>query len=172
MPEQYAATDKRTGLEVLITGEFPPGHDDRIRIARTTTLFTRLMSTILANTSESERRDQFMAIETQLEIADALIRGDLPEVQRLLRSTMDRMGITKEQLDDLASRIIEEFGGSENVPEDLRGMLGFDGSSPSLGDAPTSTPDAPPPPPTNSDEDQDDESEDNGPIELGPATNN
>jgi hypothetical protein len=46
MPEQYAATDKRTGLEVAVTGEFPPAADDRIRIARTTTLFTRLMSTI------------------------------------------------------------------------------------------------------------------------------
>ena len=24
MPEQYVASDKRTGLEVAVTGEFPP----------------------------------------------------------------------------------------------------------------------------------------------------
>jgi hypothetical protein len=57
MAEQYAATDKRTGLEVAVTGDFPPHHDDRIRIARTTTLFTRLMSTILATENETERRE-------------------------------------------------------------------------------------------------------------------
>ena len=43
MPEQYAATDTRTGLEVVVTGDFPEDPDDRVRIARTTTLFTRLI---------------------------------------------------------------------------------------------------------------------------------
>ena len=48
MAEQYVARDKRTDLEIQVTGDFPPHPDDRIRIARTTTLFTRLMSTILS----------------------------------------------------------------------------------------------------------------------------
>jgi hypothetical protein len=116
VPEQYVASDKRTGLEVAVTGEFPPHPDDRVRIARTVTLFTRLMSTILATESESQRRERFMAIETQLEMADALIREDLEEVQRLLQHTMERMGVSKEQLDDLARKIIEQLGG-EGPPD-------------------------------------------------------
>jgi hypothetical protein len=111
VPEQYAASDKRTGLEVTVTGTFPPHPDDRVRIARTSTLFTRLMSTILATENDTERRERFLAIETQLELAEALIREDMEEVQRLLRQTMEKMGITKEQLDELARRIIEQFGG-------------------------------------------------------------
>jgi hypothetical protein len=111
MPQQYAATDKRTGLEVTITGEFPPHPEDRVRIARTTTLFTRLMSTILSTGNEFERRQGFLAVETQLELADALIRGDLEEVQRLLRETMARMGITPEELEEIARRIMEQLGG-------------------------------------------------------------
>ena len=110
MPEQYVATDKRTGLEVSVTGDFPPHHDDRIRIARTSTLFTRLMSTILGNPSEAERRDQFIAIETQLELAEALIRGDMKEVQTLLQATLERMGLGPEELDEAARRILQEFG--------------------------------------------------------------
>ena len=35
MSEQYAARDKRTGLEVTVTGEFPPHPDDRIRMETT-----------------------------------------------------------------------------------------------------------------------------------------
>ena len=171
MPEQYAATDKRTGLEVSITGEFPPGPDDRIRIARTTTLFTRLMSTILSNSSETERLEQFMAIETQLEIAEALIRGDLQEVQRLLKGTMERMGITKEQLDELASRIIEEFGGSDNVPEDLRGMLDLGADAP-RDEPPGELPAEEETPEPVSEPGDDDEAEDGGPIQLGPASQN
>lgn len=110
MPEQYVASDKRTGLEVAVTGEFPPNQDDRIRIARTTQLFTRLMSTILATENQTDRRDRFLAIETQLELAEALIREDMEEVQRLMRQTMEKMGISKEQLDELAKRIIDQFG--------------------------------------------------------------
>jgi hypothetical protein len=110
MAEQYVASDKRTGLEVAVTGEFPPHHDDRIRIARTTTLFTRLMSTILATENEAQRRQGFIAVETQLELADALIREDMEEVQRLLRDTMEKMGISQDQLEELAKRIIEQFG--------------------------------------------------------------
>lgn len=124
MAEQYVARDKRTGLEVAVTGDFPPHPDDRIRIARTTTLFTRLMSTILANTSEPDRREQFVAIETQLEMAEALIRGDFAEVQALLRKTMERMGIAQEQLDELARRILDEFGDRPDIPKELRNLFG------------------------------------------------
>jgi len=116
MPEQYAASDKRTGLEVAVTGEFPPHPDDRVRIARTTQLFTRLMSTILATENESQRRERFLAIETQLEMADALIREDVEEVQRLMRQTMERMGISQEQLDEVMRRIIEQLREGGGLP--------------------------------------------------------
>ena len=122
MPELYVASDKRTGLEVAVTGEFPPNQDDRIRIARTTQLFTRLMATILATENQTERRERFLAIETQLELAEALIREDMEEVQRLMRQTMERMGISKEQLDELAKRIIDQLGqdpGSLDPGDDL-----------------------------------------------------
>ena len=109
MAEQYAATDKRTGLEVAVTGDFPPHHDDRIRIARTTTLFTRLMSTILSTENETERRERFMAIETQLELADALIRQDMEEGQRLMRSTLERMGVTPDQMDEMAKQLLDQL---------------------------------------------------------------
>ena len=111
MAEQYVAADKRSGLEVAVTGDFPPHPDDRMRIARTVTLFTRLMSTILLTESEGQRRERFLAIETQLEMAEALIREDLEEVQRLLQQTMAKMGISKEQLDEMARKIIQQFGG-------------------------------------------------------------
>jgi hypothetical protein len=110
MAEQYVATDKRTGLEIAVTGQFPPHPDDRIRIARTTTLFTRLLSTILATEQESSRRERFLAVETQLEMADALIREDVEEVQRLMTQTMERMGVSQEQLDELMRRILDQFG--------------------------------------------------------------
>lgn len=113
VPEQYVASDKRTGLEVAVTGEFPAHPDDRVRIARTCTLFTRLMATILSTESSSERRERFLAIETQLEMAEALIREDLEEVQRLLQATMEKMGISKAQLDELARQLIDQFGGDK-----------------------------------------------------------
>ena len=110
MPEQYAATDKRTGLEVTVTGDFPGHPQDRIRIARTTNLFTRLTSTILAMESESERRDAFIAVETQMELAEALIRRDMEEVQRLLQETLQKMGITPDQMRELEDEIRKRFG--------------------------------------------------------------
>lgn len=117
MPEQYVASEKSTGLEVAITGPFPPHPEDRVRIARTTQLFTRLMSTILSTEGEFARRERFQAIETQLELADALIREDMPEVQRLVRATMEKMGITKEQLDELARRVVQELGSEDEPPD-------------------------------------------------------
>lgn len=155
MPEQYVATDKRTGLEVAVTGEFPPHHDDRIRIARTCTLFTRLLATILDNNSESDRREQFVAIETQLELAEALIRGDLKEVQHLLQQTMERMGMGPEQLDEVARRILKEFGeGGTPDLENLGNLRDLGQGSPpdlgklgDLGDLGDLDPTSPPPPP-------------------------
>ena len=119
MPEQYAATDSRTGLAVTVTGDFPEDPDDRVRIARTTTLFTRLMSTILAMENKTEQREGFRAVETQLEVAEALLRRDLEEVQRLIRSTLETMGITEERLAEIEAELrrhLEEFGGLDLPP--------------------------------------------------------
>jgi hypothetical protein len=108
--EQYVATDSRTGLEVSVTGRFPDDPDDRVRIARTTTLFTRLMSTILDMDSSTQRREGFRAVETQLEVAEALMRGDLEEVQRLIRDTMAAMGITEDQLGEIERELRRQLG--------------------------------------------------------------
>lgn len=105
MPEQYVATDKRTGLEVAVTGDFPSHPQDRIRIARTTNLFARLTSTILAMEHESDRRDAFVAVETQMELADALIRRDMTEVQRLLQETFQKMGVSPEQMREIEEEL-------------------------------------------------------------------
>jgi hypothetical protein len=110
MSDQYIATDKRTGLEVAVTGEFPEHPQDRIRIARTTNLFARLMSTILATGNETDRRESFVAIETQLELADALIRHDNEEVQRLLQETLQKLGITPEQMREIEDEIRRRLG--------------------------------------------------------------
>ncbi len=108
--EQYVATDKRTGLEVAITGEFPDDPQDRIRIARTSNLFARLMSTILTMQSQAERRDAFVAVETQMELADALIQHDMEEVQRLLQDTMQKLGISPEQMREIEDEIRRRLG--------------------------------------------------------------
>jgi hypothetical protein len=110
MPEEYIATDKRTGHEVTVRGDFPEHPQDRIRIARTTNLFARLMATILSTENESERREAFVAIETQLEMADALIRHDNEEVQRLLQETMQKLGITPEQMREIEDEIRRRLG--------------------------------------------------------------
>ncbi len=119
MPDQYAATDKRTGLQVTVTGDFPTDPDDRVRIARTSTLFTRLMATILSMDNQTERREGFRAVETQLEVAEALLRRDLEEVQRLIRSTLEAMGMTDERLGEIEAELrrhLEEFGGLDLPP--------------------------------------------------------
>jgi hypothetical protein len=108
--EQYVATDKRTGLEVAVTGEFPDDPQDRIRIARTSNLFARLMSTILEMDSQSQRRDAFIAVETQMELAEALIRQDMAEVQRLLQETLQKLGITPEQMQEIEEEIRRRLG--------------------------------------------------------------
>jgi DNA-binding protein H-NS len=110
--EQYVATDKRTGLEVAITGDFSDDPQDRIRIARTSNLFARLMSTILSMQSQTERREAFVAVETQMELADALIQHDMEEVQRLLQETMQKLGITPDQLREIEDEIRRRLGDS------------------------------------------------------------
>ncbi len=116
MPQQYAATDSRTGLQVTVTGDFPEDPDDRVRIARTSTLFTRLMATILSTDSSFERRERFRAVETQLEIAEAVIRQDAMEVQRLLRETLAQLGVSEEQMREIEDEIrkrLREMGGPD-----------------------------------------------------------
>lgn len=126
MAEQYVARDKNTGFEVSVTGDFPEHPDDRMRIARTTTLFTRLMSTLLQR-DEGQRRIGFRAIETQLELADALIRQDHAEVQRLVRETLTSMGVSEDQLRELAQRLAEAGGLDPRVAQELSRAFGFDG---------------------------------------------
>ena len=125
MAEQYVARDKNTGFEVTVTGDFPAHPDDRMRIARTTTLFTRLMSTLLQR-DDAQRRVGFRAIETQLELADALIRQDYAEVQRLVRETLTTMGVSEDQLRELAKRLAEAGGLDPRVAEELSRAFGFD----------------------------------------------
>ncbi len=107
MSEQYVATDSREGLQVAVTGDFPEETADRVRIARTTTLFTRLMATILGTADQEERRARFRAVETQLEVAEALISGDGARVRDLMRDTLQQMGISDEQL-EAAERELRE----------------------------------------------------------------
>lgn len=122
MTDQYVATDSRTGLQVTITGAFPEDPDDRIRIARTCTLFTRLFATILSMDDAKARREGFKAVETQLEVADALMKRDLPEVQRLIQETMISMGITEEQLREVEEQLrrhLQDIDGEDDPPFDL-----------------------------------------------------
>ena len=125
MADQYVARDRETGFEVTVTGEFPEHPDDRMRIARTTTLFTKLMSTLLQR-DESMRRMGFRAIETQLEIADALIRQDHVEVQRLVRETLTSMGVSEDQLREMAQRLAEASGLDPRVAQELSRAFGFE----------------------------------------------
>lgn len=118
MPEQYVATDKRTGLEVSVTGEFPGHPQDRIRIARTTNLFTRLTSTILEMEQETDRREAFVAVETQMELAEALIRRDMEEVQRLIQATLLKLGLSPEDMRRLEDELRRHLGDIGLPPSD------------------------------------------------------
>ena len=69
-------------------------------------------------------------METQLELADALIQQNLDEVRRLVRETMQTMGITDAQLDDLAKQLrdlgvdpgpLDPRGGAEGSDEQTSG---------------------------------------------------
>jgi hypothetical protein len=114
MTEQYVANENRTGLEVAVKGEFPPHPDDRVRIARTTNLFTQLMATILSTSNETERRQLFISLESALEIAEALARQDMEAVNQLIQQFLMRHGLTPEQLQEL----LKEFGMQPRPPLD------------------------------------------------------
>src|SRR5215216_8122317 len=101
MSQEYRASESRTGLEVAVKGDFPPHPDDRVRIARTTNLFTQLMATILSTSNETERRQLFISLETALEIAEALARQDMEAVTRLVQDFLTKHGVTQEQLDEM-----------------------------------------------------------------------
>jgi hypothetical protein len=45
-----------------------------------------------------------------MELAEALIRHDMEEVQRLLQSTLQKLGITPEQMKDLEEEIRRRLG--------------------------------------------------------------
>lgn len=116
MAQQYEATDTRTGLKITITGDFPPDKDDRIRIAATANLFTRLMATILSSESITERRAFFRSIEMALEWADAAIRQDNDTMNTLMQRFLSEVGITPEQLEEMMRRFQSGQG-----PEELFG---------------------------------------------------
>ena len=110
MPQQYVATDNRTGLAVAITGDFPPHPDDRVRIAATANLFTRLMATILATPNETERRGLFRSLEMALEWADAAARQDAAEMSGIIQRFLAEAGITPEQIEEMFRRLQEGLG--------------------------------------------------------------
>ena len=145
MPHEYSATDSRSGLQVTIRGEFPEDPEERVRIARTANLFTRLMATILATANGTERHERFRAIETQLEVADAVIRGDGAEVQRLLRETLTQMGVSEEQMREVETQLrrqIEAMGGA--IPPELADLFGTGESDADGGDEPDAPPEETP----------------------------
>lgn len=113
MPSEYQATDTRTEFSVTVRGEFPPHPDDRVRIARTTNLFTQLMATILATENETDRRQLFVSLETALEIADALARQDMEAVSRLVQDFLTKHGLTPEQL----QQMLRDLGMDEPPPQ-------------------------------------------------------
>jgi hypothetical protein len=92
------------------------------------------MSTLL-DSDEADRRSGFRAVETQLELADALIRQDVDDVQRLVRQTMENMGVTQDQLQELV-RQLQELGGMEDATaEQVARALGLDPNAPHPPDA-------------------------------------
>ena|SRR6266849_3011389 len=109
MADQYVASDKQSGLEVSITGRFPPVPEDRIHLARTANLFTRLLAIGLATENDTERRELFTHLEAQLELAAALIKQDFPEVTRLMQEMLNRIGLTPERMEEMAKELAEQL---------------------------------------------------------------
>jgi hypothetical protein len=109
MADQYVATDKPSGLEVSITGQFPAAPEDRIHVARTANLFTRLLAAGLATSNDTERRELFTHLESQLELAAALINQDFPEVTRLMQEMLARIGLTPERMEEMAKELAEQL---------------------------------------------------------------
>src|SRR5205085_4845489 len=102
-------TDKQSGLEVTITGTFPAAPEDRIHLARTANLFTRLLAAGLATTNDAERRELFTHLEAQLELAAALIKQDMEEVGRLMQQMLNRIGLTPEKMEEMAKELAEQL---------------------------------------------------------------
>ena len=147
--ERYVATDRRTGMEVAITGEFSADSSERVRIARTANLFTRLLSTILSTENSVERQERFRALETELEVADALIRGDQREAQQILRRMLLRMGMTGDQRREAGQQMREQFERAtgqrlEGEAEALFRWFEDDTADPSENDNPAPGGDVPP----------------------------
>ncbi len=135
MPSEYSATDHRNGLTVSVTGDFPDDPEDRVRIARASNLFTRLMATMLITEDANERRERFRAIETQLEIAEALIRGDMAEVQQLIRRTLTNMGVSEQQLREVEQELERQLGElGRGELTDIGGLFGSLSGNPPGGD--------------------------------------
>lgn len=109
MADQYVATDKESGLEVAITGQFPAVPEDRIHLARTANLFTKLLAAGLATANDTERRELFTHLESQLELAAALIKQDFEEVSRLMQEMLTRMGLTPERMEEMAKELSEQL---------------------------------------------------------------
>jgi len=109
MSDQYVATDKQSGLEVTITGQFPPVPEDRIHLARTANLFTRLLAAGLATENDRDRRELFTHLESQLELAAALIKQDVAEVTRLMQEMLTRIGLTPERMEEMAKDLAEQL---------------------------------------------------------------
>lgn len=107
MPQQYTATDTRTGLQVTLQGDFPPDPDDRIRIAATTNLFTRLMASVLATENATDRRGLFRSLEMALEWADAAARQDAERMGEVIQRFLNELGITPEQIQEMVRRLQE-----------------------------------------------------------------
>ncbi len=123
MAQQYTATDTRTGLQVTVTGDFPPAPDDRVRIAATTNLFTRLMATILSSENETDRRGLFRSLEMALEWADAAARSDSAEMGAIIQRFLAEAGITPEQIEEMFRRMQEGLG--PDGPDTLGGPGGI-----------------------------------------------
>jgi len=110
MPNQYVATDTSTGLEVTVTGEFPEDPEDRVRIARTSTLFTRLMATILAMEDATPRREGFRAVETQLELdkfQDEVENVPADRLKRIAPEQAFSVSMVKKRVDDFEKEVAE-----------------------------------------------------------------
>ncbi len=109
MADQYVATDKESGLEVSITGTFPPVPEDRIHLARTANRFTKLLAVGLATPNDTERRELFTHLESQLELAAALIKQDSTEVTRLMQEMLSRIGLTPEKMEEMTREFTEQI---------------------------------------------------------------
>jgi len=81
------------------------------------------MATILSTESTEERNQRFRAIETQLEIADSLIKGDMQAVGDLVRDTLNDMGITEDQIRDAEEQWREQIVNLGGDPDSIENIF-------------------------------------------------